>query len=166
MIPEGAPGPHSLDLPPPRGHSVRVRLPERLPSAAERSAGGAQGIEDLVAVAEVPAVKVSSGGEGLHHPGRAERALDARDPSVGEVEQDHARPLGDERVVDEPGGVPRGSPPDGRDGGSDYRRWWEVEEAFKRAAALMNRENQASGKEFRSTRHRVSKHRRPLWTRH
>jgi len=37
--------------------------------------------------------------------------------------------------------------------GSDYRRWWEVEEVFKRAAALMNRENRASGKAFRSTRH-------------
>lgn len=50
--------------------------------------------------------------------------------------------------------------------GSDYRSWWEVEEAFKRAAALMNRENLRSGKEFRSTRQRVNKHRRPLWMRH
>jgi hypothetical protein len=50
--------------------------------------------------------------------------------------------------------------------GSDYQRWWEVEEAFKRAAALMNRENRSSGKEFRSTRRKISKHRRALWTRH
>jgi transposase len=50
--------------------------------------------------------------------------------------------------------------------GSDWWSWGEVDDAFKRAAALMNRENQASEKEFRGTRRRVSKHRRPLWTRH
>jgi hypothetical protein len=49
--------------------------------------------------------------------------------------------------------------------GSDNRNCWEVEQSFRRAAALMNREARASGKEFRSTRrHMVSKHRRPLWT--
>jgi len=50
--------------------------------------------------------------------------------------------------------------------GSDWWSWGEVDEAFRRAALLITRENRASGKEFRSTRHRVSKHRRPLWTRH
>jgi transposase len=50
--------------------------------------------------------------------------------------------------------------------GSDWESWDEVNAAFRRAASLMTRENRASGKEFRSTRHRVSKHRRPLWTRH
>jgi transposase len=50
--------------------------------------------------------------------------------------------------------------------GSDWSSWGEVEDAFKEAATLMTRENLLSGKQFRSTRHRVSKHRRPLWTRH
>jgi hypothetical protein len=50
--------------------------------------------------------------------------------------------------------------------GSDWWSWGEVGEAFRRAALLITREHRASGKEFRSTQHRVSKHRRPLWTRH
>ena len=50
--------------------------------------------------------------------------------------------------------------------GSDWWSWGEVDEAFRRAALLITREHKASGKEFRSTQHRVSKHRRPLWTRH
>ena len=50
--------------------------------------------------------------------------------------------------------------------GSDWGSWGEVDAAFRRAALLITREHRASGKEFRSTQHRVSKHRRPLWTRH
>ncbi len=50
--------------------------------------------------------------------------------------------------------------------GSDWWSWGEVDEAFRRAALLITRENKASKKQFRGTRHRVSKHRRSLWTRH
>ena len=91
-------------------------MPEGLAPTIQRPTGGAQGLEDLGAVAGVPTVKVPARREGLRHPGRAERALDSRDPNVGEVEQDHAYPLGDERVMDEPGGVPRGAAADGGDG--------------------------------------------------
>jgi hypothetical protein len=46
--------------------------------------------------------------------------------------------------------------------GSDWSSWGEVADAFRRAALLITREHKASGREFRSTQHRVSKHRRPL----
>jgi hypothetical protein len=50
--------------------------------------------------------------------------------------------------------------------GSDWQSWDELATAFRRAALLITRENKVPGKQFRSTRHRVSKHRQPLWTRH
>ncbi len=50
--------------------------------------------------------------------------------------------------------------------GSEYRSWEEVNEAFQRAAALINREHKRRDKQFRDTQDRRRKHRRPLWSRH
>ena len=50
--------------------------------------------------------------------------------------------------------------------GSEYRSWEEVNEAFQRAAALINREHKRRGKQFRDTQDGRRKHRRPLWSRH
>ena len=50
--------------------------------------------------------------------------------------------------------------------GSEYQSWEEVNEAFQRAAALINREHQKRGKQFRDTQDGRRKHRRPRWSRH
>ena len=50
--------------------------------------------------------------------------------------------------------------------GSDYRSWEEVNEAFQRGAALINRENQREGKHYRDSYDGRRKRRRPLWSRH
>src|SRR5271157_2693 len=110
MVPEGTPGTDSRHLYAGQRNPLRVRVPERLPPDPERASGGAQGWTDLAEVAEVPAGQVSPDAEGLHDPGRAERPLDARCSNVGEGEQGDLGPLGDECLVDEPGGVPRGTP--------------------------------------------------------
>jgi hypothetical protein len=45
--------------------------------------------------------------------------------------------------------------------GSEYRSWEEVNEAFQRAAALINREHKRRGKQFRDIQDGRRKHRRP-----
>ena len=98
------------------GTRVPVRVPERLPPDAERSPRGAQGRANLAEVAEVPAGQVCRDRAGLHDSGRPQRPLDAGDPRVGEGPQGDPGPFCDERLLDEPGRVPRGAPPNGGDG--------------------------------------------------